>query len=48
MRKNKRLIAACALLALAVGLIALGVLDGGFTDVLNKARLICWECIGIG
>lgn len=25
-----------------------GLLDGGFADVLHKAMLICYECMGIG
>ena len=37
-----------ALLALAVGLIAVGLSQGGFADVLEKARTVCFECVGIG
>lgn len=37
-----------ALFVLAVCLIAAGVSDGGFADVADKARMICYECIGIG
>ena len=36
------------LLALAVALILLGVLNGGIDDVLGKAVRICTECIGLG
>ena len=41
-------IIAPTLLVIAVGLIVVGILDGGFFDVLNKAKMICFECIGIG
>ncbi len=37
-----------ALLALAVGLVVLGCLNGGARDVLAKAARICSECIGLG
>lgn len=37
-----------ALLATALGLIALGVLLGQNGDVLQKATHVCLECIGIG
>ena len=36
------------LLVLALGLIVLGVLNGGARDVLAKAVRICSECIGLG
>lgn len=36
------------LLALALGLILLGVLNGGARSVLAKAVKICSECIGLG
>lgn len=36
------------LYAVAMGLIALGVLNGGMRDVLIKAINICTECIGLG
>lgn len=29
-------------------LIGLGLMDGGYQDVLNKAVFLCYECIGIG
>ena len=38
----------CLLLAAAITLIALGVLNGGMRDVLVKAINICTECIGLG
>lgn len=40
--------AAPALLALALLLLALGVLGGGYADVMRKAIFICLECIGLG
>ena len=36
------------LFVVAIILTVLGVSDGGFSDVLEKARMICYECIGIG
>ncbi|MBR2590076.1 MAG: hypothetical protein IKE65_04060 [Clostridia bacterium] len=38
----------CVLLLAAVGSLVFGLFDGGFADVLQKARMICFECIGIG
>ena len=38
----------CLLLAAAIALIALGVLNGGMHDLLVKAINICTECIGLG
>ena len=35
-------------LALAVALIILGILNGGLEDVLAKGAAICTECIGLG
>ncbi|MCR5368143.1 hypothetical protein SAMN05660484_00957 [Eubacterium ruminantium] len=32
----------------AVTLIIVGLENGGFRDVMNKAIRICFECIGIG
>lgn len=46
MKKTDFITAGC--LVLAAALIALGLLDGGYQDVLNKARFLCYECIGIG
>ena len=37
-----------ALVGCALVFIALGVVNGGMTDVLNKAIKICTECIGLG
>ena len=36
------------ILVAAVILIAAGLLDGGYRDVMSKAVMICMECIGIG
>lgn len=35
-------------LVLAALLIGLGLMDGGYQDVMNKAVFLCYECIGIG
>ncbi len=45
--KKKTLIRILLGLAAAV-LIVVGLHEGGFSDVLNKAVRICYECIGIG
>ena len=45
--KTKAVIRIILALAAAV-LIAVGLHEGGFADVLNKAVRICYECIGIG
>ena len=45
MKKN---LIAMACLALAILLIGLGLMDGGYQDVMNKAVFLCYECIGIG
>lgn len=36
------------LLVAAIVLILVGMFQGGFRDVKNKAVRICYECIGIG
>ena len=41
-------VARYAVLALAVGLIIAGILNGGMADVLAKATSICMECVGLG
>jgi hypothetical protein len=46
--KKVRNIICIAVLALAVFLIVYGVITGEFNDVFNKARMICYECIGLG
>ncbi|MCR5213287.1 MAG: hypothetical protein K6E10_02655 [Eubacterium sp.] len=33
---------------LGAGLLIVGLVDGGFRDVMAKAIRICYECIGIG
>ena len=49
MKKLSKQTALC-LVILGVGIvfIVLGLLQGDFADVLRKAILICFECIGIG
>ena len=37
-----------AFVGCSIGFIILGILNGGMTDVLNKAIKICTECIGLG
>ena len=37
-----------ALIAIAIGLIVVGVFNGSARDVLYKAINICTECIGLG
>ncbi len=44
----KKNIAAILLILIGIGLIVFGVCSGQATSVLNKARRICMECIGIG
>ena len=46
--KKVKLLLTPALFVIAVCLIVAGVIDGGFADVLEKAKMICYECIGIG
>jgi hypothetical protein len=36
------------LLAISLLLVALGLVSGEFRSVLEKARTVCLECIGIG
>ncbi len=45
-RKN-RLIRIIILTA-AIALLAAGIADDGSTDIMNKAVMICMECIGLG
>ena len=35
-------------LAAAIILIVMGMIQNGYMDVMNKAIRICYECIGIG
>ena len=37
-----------ALWILTLGLLIYGAVHGGMEDVLRKAMMICYECIGIG
>ena len=46
--ETKRNVLTICCLILAATLIGLGLLDGGWRDVMNKAIFICYECIGIG
>ncbi|MBQ6164353.1 MAG: hypothetical protein IK118_04020 [Clostridia bacterium] len=48
MKKRVKQAVACLLLAVAACLVAIGLADGGFSDVAEKARVICYECIGVG
>ncbi len=48
MRRNIRNVIACIILLAAVALIVLGIIGGEFSEVANKARMICYECIGLG
>lgn len=36
------------LLIVAMVLIVAGVLQGDFIEVLHRAQLICYECMGLG
>ena len=36
------------ILVIALVLVVVGFINGGYIDVLNKAIRICYECIGIG
>lgn len=45
---GKESIVALGCLAIATLLIGLGLMDGDYQDVLNKAVFLCYECIGIG
>ena len=45
---NKKQIVRGVILVLALALIVIGLISGGFKDVIVKAIRICFECIGIG
>ncbi len=45
---KKLLIIRVCIICLAITLIIIGIINGGATDVLNKAINICTECIGLG
>ena len=34
--------------ALGLGLLVLGLCQGGYGDVLGKASRLCLECVGLG
>ena len=36
------------ILVIALVLVVVGLINGGYIDVKNKAIRICYECIGIG
>lgn len=36
------------LIAVGIILVVIGIHNGGYTDIMNKAIRICYECIGIG
>ena len=48
MEKKSRPYVKYAVLAIAVGLIAIGATNGEVRTVITKATNICLECIGIG
>ena len=48
MSNRAKKVISCVLIVLAAGLIAAGVMNGGYRDVWAKARTVCLECIGIG
>ncbi len=45
---NKANVIRAVVIVVAISLIVVGVLNGGFKDTFNKAIHICYECIGIG
>jgi hypothetical protein len=47
-KNNKANVIRGVVIAAAVTLIVVGLLNGGFKDTFNKAIHICYECIGIG
>ena len=48
LKKIRQRTVPCLILAVAVVLIVVGILNGGFGDVLEKAKKTCMECIGLG
>ncbi len=46
--KNKRRVISLGILALSLVLIGIGVGNGEHLEVLQKAVMVCLECIGIG
>lgn len=47
-QKKRYPILSYIVIVVAVGLIVAGILNGGLMDVLEKAKKICMECIGLG
>ena len=48
-RKNLAInITRVSIICIAVAFIVIGIINGGATDVLQKAIEICTECIGLG
>ena len=48
LEKSKKNVLRIIILAAAVCLIILGLMNGGFRDMWAKATKICLECMGIG
>ena len=48
MKSYSKMIIRIVFLILGAVLLILGLHDGGFRDVKNKAIQICYECMGIG
>ena len=46
--RDKKIKLTYLLLFIAIILIIIGINNGNMVDTYNKARLICFECIGIG
>ena len=45
---RKKKIVGYAIFALALLTLIVGVVQGGYLDTLQRATVICLECIGIG
>lgn len=45
---KKILLLRITVIAAAIILIVMGMIQNGYMDVMNKAIRICYECIGIG
>jgi hypothetical protein len=48
MKERTKNLIACGLLLLGVVAMIAGILRGEAADVLQKATMICLECIGLG
>ena len=44
---NKRVVT-YTIFVLAILFIIIGIVQSGYTDTLNRAGMICLECVGIG